>query len=294
MSRSASPSRANPTSAPWRTTASARDAGSVAPHRTLMLIAVRVGMDDLDRRAGRLEDRRTEHRAGAIRAVEDDAQAAGRDRAGHGRRGARDTPRRGRARRRPGRGRRSRPAELVGPPDRAARARPRRRRRASGRAASRTLRPLSSAGLCDAETMIPPTNIPRPPGTRGPVSGRRRPRGRRCRGSSPRPRSRPRTCRPSDACPGRRPALPRPPEVARRGPAEGEGERRLEVDVGDPTDPVRPEQSWHWRQPRWGPATDRPRPGATTSTLTVGGLDVTSVRPAGRTTVTGPRWRTRR
>ena len=34
-------------------------------------------------------------------------------------------------------------------------------------------------------------------------------------------------------------------EVARGGPAEVEGEGRLEVDVGDPTDPVRPEQSWH-------------------------------------------------
>ena len=35
------------------------------------------------------------------------------------------------------------------------------------------------------------------------------------------------------------------PEVARGGSTEVEGEGRLEVDVGDATDPIRPEQSWH-------------------------------------------------
>ena len=45
-------------------------------------------------------------------------------------------------------------------------------------AGSSTLRPLSSAGLCDAETMIPAPNSPLRRGTRGPASGPRRRRGR--------------------------------------------------------------------------------------------------------------------
>ena len=37
----------------------------------------------------------------------------------------------------------------------------------------------------------------------------------------------------------------RPDEPLRGRPAERERRRRLEVDVRDPADPVRPEQAWH-------------------------------------------------
>ena len=65
-------------------------------------------------------------------------------------------------------------------------------------------------------------------------------------------------------------------------PPEGVGQRRLEVHVGDPADPVGTEESWHWFSLRWEPATGRRGVGSTTSTVTLGGLDVTRVRPVGQ------------
>ena len=52
----------------------AGEAGSVAPHRTLMLIAVRFHEDRLDPRARRGEDRRAELAPRAVRAIEEDVQ----------------------------------------------------------------------------------------------------------------------------------------------------------------------------------------------------------------------------
>ena len=60
---------------------------------------VRIGVDHLDGRAGRLEDGRPERRARAVRPVEDDLQPAWPGCFAPSSCGVRDTPRRGRARR---------------------------------------------------------------------------------------------------------------------------------------------------------------------------------------------------
>ena len=116
---------------------------------------------------------------------------------------------------------------------------------------SRTLSPLSSAGLCEAETMIPAGERPvaRQERQRRRRDDARRP-GRRRRRCSPRPRWRTRTCRRSGACPGRRRCAP--PGAARWcavGAAQRVGQRRLEVDVRDAADAVGAEQPGHGQPP---------------------------------------------
>ena len=79
--------------------------------------------------------------------------------------------------------------------------------------ASRTLRPLSSAGLCEAETMIPAASSPSAARKASAGVGTTPTRGRRRRGSSRPRRSRPRTCRRSGACPVRRRSSRRRPRA---------------------------------------------------------------------------------
>ena len=55
-------------------------------------------------------------------------------------------------------------------------------------------------------------------------------------------------------------------------PPEGEGEARLELDVGDPADPVGPEETWHQVAPA-----GRSLVGAVTVTSTVPGAIETTV-----------------
>ena len=115
--------------------------------------------------------------------------------------------------------------------------------------ASRTLRPLSSAGLCEAETMIPAAN--------GPVPARN---ARAGVGHDPddvdvdaearragRDRRHEHVARAARVLADDDRAA-RPGQPVRGRPAQGVGERRLEVDVGDAADAVRPEQAGHRRR----------------------------------------------
>ena len=133
------------------------------------------------------EDLRPDRRARAVRAVEDDAQAARVDRRGEAEpvrevvveAGRWRRPSTGRARvRRPGSSSVRQISCSSSSSIASSSLRP---------SASSTLSPLSSAGLCDAETMIPAANGPVRRGTRAPGSGTTPTGGHRRRGSSRRP-----------------------------------------------------------------------------------------------------------
>ncbi len=138
------------------------------------------------------------------------------------------------------------------------------------------LEAVVSAGLCEAETMIPAAN--------GAVRGEERERRRRhdaddvdvdAEARRARPRSRPRTCRPTGACPGRpRSSRPRPTSrcaVARPRAKASVGFRST---LAIAADAVGAEQAGHGGQPprrRW-PRRDGPSVGDTV-TVTVAGSD---------------------
>ena len=186
-------------------------------------------------------------------------------------------------RRRTGRSRRCRPSRAPRSARSAARSRPRPPSSSLRPFASRTFRPLSSAGLWDAETMIPAAKSPVP--ARNARAGV---------GTQPAIRtSAPRLVAPAaiaatNMSPDRRvswpttsvPALADEP-VGRR-PAEGVGERRLQLDVRDAADPVGPEEARHVRAP---PTAAAAAPAAAvTVTVTVGGSTLMHA--------SGPAWRT--
>ena len=75
ISRSASPSRANPTSAPRAVDRRGERGRRRRPGLDVDVHAVGLVVDDLDRRPGRREDLGPDHPARAVRAVEDDPQA---------------------------------------------------------------------------------------------------------------------------------------------------------------------------------------------------------------------------
>ena len=82
ISRSASPSSAKPTSAPRATTASASEAGSVAPAAKVDVDPVGLGVDDVDHCPGRPQDLGAQRRAGAVRTVEHQMRAGRLDASG--------------------------------------------------------------------------------------------------------------------------------------------------------------------------------------------------------------------
>ena len=176
--RSASPSSAKPTSAPCSRTAAIRDSGCGRPAVAVDVVAVGRVVDHGDPGAGRAQDLRSDAVGGAVAPC-------------RGRRAARAPPRDVGERRSGGpRSRRSSAAGRRPPRPIAAGATPgsssARRTSASSSssrsssslrpAGSSTLRPLSSAGLCDAETMIPAANVA---GAGEERQGRRRARRRR-------------------------------------------------------------------------------------------------------------------
>ena len=253
-SRSASPSSANPTSAPRAATARASEAGVGRPALDVDVHAVGLVVDDLDRRAGRGEDLRPDHAAGAVRAVEHDPQPAGVDRRAR-------APAGGRGSGRAGRGVDDRPTELG-----VRRRQPSSSVRqiscsSSSSTASSSLRP---AAVEDLEAVVlgrvvrrrdhDPGRERRPSrrGTRGPASGRTP----TWWTSTPRLVA-PAVIAATNMSPERRVswpttiAPPGPDELVGRRPAERVGDRRLQVDVGDAADPVGAEEAGH--------ATARPR-----------------------------------
>ena len=125
---------------------------------------------------------------------------------------------------------------------------------------SSTLRPLSSAGLCDAETMIPAAKSPVP--ARNASAGVGTHAGEVDVGAEARRAGRDRghehVARAARVLADDERAA-RAGELVRRRPAEGVGERRLQVDVGDAADPVRAEEARHATaigrgRRRWRPA----------------------------------------
>ena len=188
--------------------------GAVAPQSRLMFSAVRLALKrDVDARAGAFEDARRD-RARRSRWQQSRRRLALLERAREARADPRRTPRAGRvasiSRPRP---------SFSGPASSSAR-----KISASSSSSttsssfmprsSTTLRPLSRAGLCDAETITPALCCPWRSGGPAPAWDIRRVGGRRRRDTAP-PRRRPRrACRLIGACPGRGAASRRRPAGA--------------------------------------------------------------------------------
>ena len=200
---------------------------------------------DVDPGAGRGKDRRGRSRR--PRRWRSRGRCAGRTasrpRAAAGPRGS---GRRGRARRR------SRPIPAFrGPPSSSARQISCSRASSAGSSSlrprlSRTLSPLSSAGLWDAETMTPAANDPEPARKARAGVGRIPTTWTSRRGWPRRPPATRRACSPE-----RRVSWPSTIGATRAGqlvghrPAQRVGQRRTQVDVGDAADPVGAEEAAH-------------------------------------------------
>ena len=296
ISRSASPSSANPTSAPRATTASASEAGIGGAAADVDVHPVGLGVDDLDRRAGRAPGSRgpSDGSPSRWRRRARAGVPVGVDRAPRARAGARRSRRRGRGvttiRPRPAL---VDAAELLRAPDELLEL-----------VLDRVVE-LEAVAVEDLEPVVVGRVVRGrdhdPGGERAAPReererrrrARRRRRGRRRRGWLA-----PAAIAATNMSPERRVSWPTtiaPPgldEAMRGRPAEGVRQRRLEVDVGDAADAVGAEQAGHRRlsRPRSGlarPAGDDGdgdgRGGSVTVTRTVSGLAArASGRRAGR------------
>ena len=287
--RSASPSRAKPTSAPRSRDGLGQRCRRGGAGPDVDVDPVGLVVDDLDGRAGRAEDLRPDDAARPVRAVEDDPQAARRRSGRRARAGARGSGRGG-----PGRRPTDRCSALPTEPSSSVRQiscsisssmpssslRP---------LPSRTFSPLSSAGLCDAETMIPAAKSPVP--ARNARAGV---------GTQPAIRtSAPRLVAPAaiaetNMSPGAARVLPDDELAALAdepmggGAPERVGEGRLELDVGDAADPVGPEEAGHRQPPADGAGAGRRRD--VIVTVTVAGSTLSWRSPAWRFRVGRSSW----
>ena len=179
--RSASPSRAKPTSAPVSRTTPASAAGAVAPQPTLMLTPSGRSKSVSTVAPGGGQDLRRDGAGRAVGAVEHDAQA-GADRSGELQPVGAVVLEQAAAIDLAAEALVARPGELVGAPDERLELVLDRVVQLQAALVEHLEAVVVGAGLCDAETMMPAANRPGPPGrTRGrawaarPRGARRRP-----------------------------------------------------------------------------------------------------------------------